>query len=210
MSSDNGVYVIGGGGHAKVVAAALLDAGLKVAGILDDDTSAWGREISGIKIDGPCAKLAKMENPEAVIAIGSGKIRRKVFGEFSNVSWRTVIHPAAYVAPDVIIGVGTVIFAHAAIQPGTVIGDHCIVNTSASVDHDCNIGDFTHIAPGVNLAGNVTVGEETFVGIGSAVAQCVNIGSKVIIGAGAAVVKDIPGNCTAVGVPAKVIKRHDD
>ena len=34
----------------------------------------------------------------------------------------------------------------------------------------------------------------------------INIGKNVIVGAGAVVTKDIPDNCVAVGVPAKIIK----
>ena len=35
------------------------------------------------------------------------------------------------------------------------------------------------------------------------------IGDNVIIGAGSVVVKDIPSDCLAYGVPAKVVKDHD-
>lgn len=37
----------------------------------------------------------------------------------------------------------------------------------------------------------------------------VRMGKDSVIGAGAAVIDDIPDNVTAMGVPAKVIKRHE-
>jgi serine O-acetyltransferase len=37
----------------------------------------------------------------------------------------------------------------------------------------------------------------------------ITVGDNVTLGAGAVVVKDLPSNCTAVGVPAKVIKEKN-
>ena len=43
-------------------------------------------------------------------------------------------------------------------------------------------------------------------GTGAKVIQGIHIGENTMIGAGAVVISNIPANCTAVGVPAKVIK----
>jgi len=37
----------------------------------------------------------------------------------------------------------------------------------------------------------------------------VTIGENAIVGTGAVVTKDVPDNCMAVGVPAKVVKKLD-
>jgi acetyltransferase-like isoleucine patch superfamily enzyme len=58
----------------------------------------------------------------------------------------------------------------------------------------------------VHIAGNVSIGECVEIGVGTKVIQGKSIGDNSIIGAGAVVVRDIPANCTAVGVPAKPIK----
>ncbi|MGZ9197173.1 MAG: DapH/DapD/GlmU-related protein, partial [Candidatus Deferrimicrobiaceae bacterium] len=79
-----------------------------------------------------------------------------------------------------------------------------------SVDHDCAIGDFVHICPGAHLGGAVVVEEGTFLGVGSSVVPGIRIGRWSVIGAGAVVTKDIPDNCTAVGVPARVIKTREE
>ena len=55
---------------------------------------------------------------------------------------------------------------------------------------------------------NVKVGAKTHIGIGASIKQNVVIGKSVIVGAGAVVLDDLPDNCTAVGVPAKIIKFH--
>ena len=63
-----------------------------------------------------------------------------------------------------------------------------------------------HIAPGVTISGGVTIDDCTHIGTGATVIQGVHIGSHVLIGAGAVVVKDIPDNCKAYGVPARITK----
>jgi serine acetyltransferase len=44
------------------------------------------------------------------------------------------------------------------------------------------------------------------IGMGANIIQCLTIGARSVIGAGAVVLTDIPPDCTAVGVPAKIIK----
>jgi acetyltransferase-like isoleucine patch superfamily enzyme len=44
------------------------------------------------------------------------------------------------------------------------------------------------------------------VGLGAKIIQCLSVGEWSIVGAGAVVIRDIPPGCTAVGVPARVIK----
>jgi acetyltransferase-like isoleucine patch superfamily enzyme len=45
-------------------------------------------------------------------------------------------------------------------------------------------------------------------GTNSTVIQGVSVGEHTIIGAGAVAVRDLPARCTAVGVPARVIKNQ--
>ncbi|MCF6095704.1 acetyltransferase [Thermovorax subterraneus] len=209
MTVSEPIVVIGAGGHAKVVAATLIEAGFKVAFFLDEDEKKWGGKIFDIPIVGPGELVKKKcKKLKSVVAIGDNLLREKVVNKYSGYfDWMSVIHPRAYVHPSVRIGEGTVVFAGAIIQPDTVIGEHVIINTGATIDHDCVVGDFVHIAPGTNLAGGVTVEKGAFLGIGTKVIPGVKIGMWSKIGAGSVVIKDIESNVTAVGVPAKVIKK---
>ena len=54
--------------------------------------------------------------------------------------------------------------------------------------------------------GPVIIGNNVWVGEGVAIMPNVTIGENCIIGANAVVTKDIPANCVAAGIPAKVIK----
>ncbi|MFK5986452.1 MAG: serine acetyltransferase [Pseudomonadota bacterium] len=52
-----------------------------------------------------------------------------------------------------------------------------------------------------------TIGDNVTINAGAKVLGNVKIGNNVIIGANAVVVKDVPENCTVVGVPAYIIRK---
>ncbi len=203
------VFVVGGGGHAKVVVATLQAAGYRVKGIYDDDPGKQGQEILGIPVVGTLEDAEAREGVPGIVAVGDNRLRQQIARRLHRWKWIAVVHPAAWVHPSVTLGEGTVVFAGAVIQPDAHIGAHGIVNTGASVDHDCMVGDFVHIAPGVRLAGGVALGEGVLMGIGSVATPGVRIGAWTTVGAGAAVVRDLPSRVVAVGVPARVIREKE-
>ena len=204
---DNDIYLIGAGGHAKVILALLEEQGRKCLGIYDDDKTLWGKALSGVPIMGAVKELADRDDVSAVIAIGNNNIRKHLAENFHNLHWATLIHPYSWVHKSVKIQEGSVIFAGAVIQPDTRIGKHSIINTSASIDHDCVIGDFCHIAPGCHLAGGISIGDGTLLGVGTNVIPYVSITSNATIGAGAVVIKNIIRSGTYVGVPVCLINK---
>jgi len=203
---NKGIFVIGAGGHSKVVVSCLQERNISIAAILDDDESKWERRILGVPVRGPVAVLSGYKSVRAIPAIGDNDARLFMMNRFSNAIWITVVHPAAWVHKSVTLGAGTVIFAGAVVQPDTHIGLGCIVNTGATIDHDCFVGDGVHIAPGSNIAGGVKIGEGSFLGIGTKIIPNIKIGKEVVIGAGSVIIRDIPDLVTAVGVPARIIK----
>lgn len=142
-----------------------------------------------------------------VIAVGNNLIRKKI-AERINAVYEIAIHPSAVIDLTAFLGAGTVVMPLAVINPDCKIGKHVIVNSGAVVEHDCVLEDFVHIAPNVTLTGNVKIGEGTHIGAGAIILPGVSVGKWVTIGAGAVVVKDLPDNCTAVGIPAQPIKFH--
>lgn len=52
------------------------------------------------------------------------------------------------------------------------------------------------------------IGKNVFIGARAIILGGVSIGDNAKIGAGAVVLNDIPADCTAVGVPAKVVKKE--
>lgn len=205
---NTAVAVIGAGGHAKVVISTLQTAGYTIEGVFDDDPAKWGTTVLGVPVIGAIHQVSEAGFTEAIIAIGDNAVRQKLARQLRNLRWQAVVHPQAWVHPSATIGAGSVVFAGAVIQPEARIGEHVIINTGATVDHECIVSDFSHVAPGAHLAGRVVVEEGVFVGMGCNVIQGCRIGAWTIVGAGAVVVRNLPAYATAVGVPARVIKRH--
>lgn len=195
------VWVIGAGGHAKVVIATLQAVGREVAGVLDDDAAKHGRAVLGVPVVGPVERAA---GGEAIIAIGHNAVRKRIADALPEVHWATAVHPSAVVHSSVHVGAGSVVFAGAVVQPETHLGHHVIVNTGVTIDHDGRLGDYVHVAPGANLAGDVRLGEGAFLGIGTRAIPGVRVGAWTTVGAGAVVVGDLPEGVTAVGVPAQI------
>ncbi len=210
------IYIIGAGGHAKVIAdiilkrKELLNEKLELMGFFDDkeDKSEliFGKPILG-SVD-RVEKITQSENTYFIIGMGNNKIR-KLISEKYKLNYYTAIHPNSIIGNKVELGTGTVVMAGAIINCYTIIGEQSILNTGATIDHECSIDSYSHICPRVALAGNVKVGQETWVGIGSIVKQGVSIGNQVMIGAGSLVLKDIGDKKLAYGHPCLEIGENN-
>lgn len=210
MAQNRDIYLIGAGGHAKVILSLLKEQDMQCLGIYDDNNKLWGTSLWGIPITGPVESLPDHNEITAVISIGDNAIRKRISEAYKNIHWDTLVHTHSWVHPSVSIGEGTVIFAGAVIQPDTTIGVHTIINTSATVDHDCRIGSFCHIAPGCHIAGGVKTGDNVFCGIGTNVIPCVSIADNIIIGASSAVTSDLTTQGTYIGRPAKLHAQRNE
>lgn len=83
---------------------------------------------------------------------------------------------------------------------------HFAHNGLGTVVHpNCVIGNDVMIYTGVTL-GASEVGDKVQIFTGAKVINMVKVGSNVKIGANAVVICDLPDNCIAFGVPARIIK----
>jgi sugar O-acyltransferase (sialic acid O-acetyltransferase NeuD family) len=207
------VLIYGASGHGKVIIDIIEKEGkYKIAGLLDDNSAMHGKDFCRYSVIGGFDNLTKKISAghKLILAVGDNKSRKKLCERVKPLGYELIcaIHPSVQVGKDVLIDSGTAVMANVAINSGTRIGENVILNTGATVDHDCIIGDYVHISPGAHLGGNVEIGDLTHIGIGVSIIPNIKIGEEVVIGAGTVVVEDIPNNVTAVGVPAKVIKKH--
>jgi len=209
------VIVLGAGGHARVCLDLLFRSGRPVIGCTGADPQGPARPLPpGVAYLGDDGVLDGWD-PAVVLLVnglgstGHGAARRGLFERFKarGYGFATLVHPAAVLAADVVLGEGAQVMAGAVVQAGTRIGDDSIVNTRAAIDHDCEIGPHVHVAPGATLSGEVTVGAGSHVGTGASVIQGVTIGCDCVVGAGAAVLRPVPDGTTVVGVPARVLVR---
>lgn len=195
------MYIIGAGGHGKIVAELARLNSLVISNFIDENIAIAYKESLKVIHDFPLKTIA------ATIAIGNNLVRKRIAHTYAY-NYLKLIHPRANISSQITIGKGSVVIAGATINIDAVIGEHVIVNTNASVGHDCKIGDFVHVAPNAALGGNVVVGEGTHIGMGATVIQDVKIGKWCVVGAGAVVINDIPDGVMVVGNPSKIIKNQ--
>lgn len=204
---DKPIFIIGAGGHSKVVRACIEDLGFKVHGYYDDRLEVGSFHL-GTPVIGSISDLKDAKSHGFyVIAIGSNDVRQEIANEF-DLNWKSFIHPTAYVHHSVKIGQGTVILHESHVGPYSEIGDHCIINTKSIVEHDCEIEDFSHIAPGTVLGGSVSIGQGTLVGLNSTVLLNKKIGRNVIVGGNSVVTKDLASDKTYCGNPARELSKE--
>lgn len=211
------VIVIGAGGHASVVADAVLAAGGTVIGFTDADHTRHGLLVCGLPVLGDDRVLSRHDRTTVRLANGLGTIggphderRRIVQEQLSDDGWQfvTVRHPAAIVSRFATVADGAQLLALSVVQAGARIGTGVIINTSAVIEHDSSIGAWTHVAPGAVVCGGVQVGERSLIGAGAIIRQQVVIGSECLIAAGAVVVKCVASRGIVAGVPAQPLRVH--
>ena len=104
------------------------------------------------------------------------------------------------------------------IHPGAKIGRGLFIDHGAGVviGETAEIGDNCTLYQGVTLGGtgkdvgkrHPTLGSNVMVGSGAKVLGPMEIGDNVKIAANAVVLEAIPSDCTAVGIPARVVRRN--
>ncbi len=199
------LVIIGAGGHARVMIAALRCLNRVPRMIADINPDLWGHEMDGIVIAAPEDIEIGDKLVNGVGGVGKTRARQAVYDLFAarGFVFETVMHPSATVTGEVHYGAGTQVCAGAILQTGVTLGVNCLINTAASVDHDTRIGHHVHIAPGATLCGGVTIGNNSHIGAGATVIQGITIGENCLIAAGAVVVRNVPDNLTVRGIPAK-------
>jgi sugar O-acyltransferase (sialic acid O-acetyltransferase NeuD family) len=212
----NDIVIIGAGGVGKEVAMLIEQINhvhpiWNLVGFLDDNIRIHNTYINGYKVLGGVDEIANYKNIFAVCAISSYKAKIKIINKLKNYNIRfpKIIHPSVYVPQYTVVGEGTIIYPGVIMTTNIDIGKHVIVSPNCGIGHEAIIGDFCSILWNVNIAGNVRINTGCMLGAGSTVIQNIKVGREATIGAGSVVVRDLPEGCTAVGVPARVIKTND-
>ena len=181
-----------------------------ILGFLDDSPAAQGKLINGCPVLGTMQEAVAFPDAYLVCAIGSSAVRRRLTERMKalnpNARFATLIDPDAIVADTAAIGQGVVICARNYVSVNSKIADHCLIGAGCTVGHDAVLEKYVTLYPGVNVSGNTLLHEQCEMGTGSQIIQGLSVGARTIVGAGATVVRDLPPDCTAVGVPARPIK----
>ena len=215
VNRADGIVVVGGGGHAKVVISILHK--LKRYRILGyTDTKDRG-SILGVPFLGSDHELGALANGNETIAavlgvgqVGLGNARFELWtrlqSELPSGLFPVIVSPGAVINEDVLLGDGAVVMDGTVINAGARVGRGAIANTNSTIEHDVILEDWVHVAPGATISGGVTVGHFSMVGAGATVIEGIKVAGSCMIGAGAVVVNDITEPGTYVGCPARRIK----
>lgn len=211
------IAIYGAGGFGREVLSLIKDINkLKPTwnfiGFFDDGCSC-SEIINGYPVLGNIQTLNAWDSPlSIVIAIGTPNVKQVVLEKINNdkIDYPSIIHPSVIIGDSdyVKIGKGCIICAGNIITTNIEIKDFVIINLCCTIGHDTVINDYSAFMPSCNISGEVIIGRGVYCGTGAKIINQVSIGEYSIIGAGAVVAKNQPGNCTIVGVPAKVIKQN--
>jgi carbonic anhydrase/acetyltransferase-like protein (isoleucine patch superfamily) len=117
-------------------------------------------------------------------------------------------------------GVTIIINRNAVLQMGDV---YINSDTKLICSKDIKIGDGSHISWDVEIRDSdfhkisrddftvskpIVIGSHVWIGTRATILKGVNIGAGAVVATGAIVTRDIPENCLAAGVPAKIIRRN--
>lgn len=210
------IAIYGAGGQGREVAQLIrainrVHPQWEFVGWYDDGVEA-GTVMAGYPVLGDMAALNAVSEPLAItVAIGWSATKQKVVERIQNphISFPVLVHPSViWESGEVQLGEGTVLQAGVICTTNVQVGRHVLVNLGCTLAHDCKIGDYVGLMPSVNISGEVTVGDTAYIGTGAQVLQQLNIGARAVIGAGSVVHKHIPAGYTAVGVPARAIRKQ--
>ncbi len=128
------------------------------------------------------------------------KLPARLVSQFSRFLTGIEIHPGATIGRRFFIDHGM----------GIVIGETAIIGDDVLLYHQVTLG-------GTSLdkaKRHPTLGNGVLVGMGAKILGPITVGDNCKVGANAVVNKDIPANCTVVGIPGRIVRRdgqrHDE
>ena len=127
----------------------------------------------------------------SLVPKGFFKFGARLISQFSRFLTGIEIHPGAQIGRRFFIDHGV----------GVVIGETAIVGDDVLMYHQVTLG-------GTSLnrvKRHPTIGNGVLIGMGAKVIGAITVGDNCRIGANAVVNKDIPENCTVVGVPGRIV-----
>ena len=210
------IVIIGAGGVGRETALIIEDINevnkeWNLLGFIDDNDDIQGSNINGYQVLGKLSSLEKYNKEIYVVcAIANYKIKKMIIQKLkknTNIKYATLIHPSTKLNNTVEIGEGCIVYQNVILTSNISIGNHVIISPRCGIGHDAKVEDYCSLLWNVSVSGNVLIKEGVLLGSASTIIQGLTIGEGSILGAGTVVIRDIEDNVTAVGNPARVLKK---
>lgn len=164
-------------------------------------------DIATVKTHDPAAQSG------FVIALSYPGLHAKWMHTPEHWLWEHGAHGPARVLSQV-----TRFFTGVEIHPAAQLGRRFFIDHAMGVviGETTVVGDDCVLYQGVTLGGtgkecgkrHPTLGNNVTVGAGAKVLGNIHLGDNVKVGGNSVVVKDVPDNCTVVGVPGRIVRRN--
>jgi sugar O-acyltransferase (sialic acid O-acetyltransferase NeuD family) len=180
------VVVVGSGGFAAELvhylrACQAVTPGLELAGIVDDHLAgAAPAALCGLPFLGGVNDAAQLPGCSFVVATGTPRFRRETIEalQAAGRALYTLVHPLALVAPDAVVGDGSIVAPYAIVNARARLGPGSVVNVFCSVGHDSEVGAYSVLSPYAALNGWSSVGEQCFLGTRATIFPRVHVGRQ--------------------------------
>jgi sugar O-acyltransferase (sialic acid O-acetyltransferase NeuD family) len=199
------LLILGAGGFGREVWQYASDCGqFEVVGFLDDDPT-------DERTVGSAHDADKHPGCSFVIAVGDPRTRMELGQRVLKVGGHlaSIVHPTAYVAPDALVGEGSILAPFSMVGVRGKVGANCALNLYASVGHDAVLNDHGVLSPYSTLNGHAVVGEGGFLGTHAAVAPGVVIGGWSKISSGTVGSHNVEAGSLIAGAPARSRQMFD-
>jgi acetyltransferase EpsM len=213
------VIILGGIGNGSVIANAIIDANKRgdreweFAGYLNDRIEAGG-DTESMPVLGKLDDWAKFSGKDfffinTIYRIDGQQERIDLFEGLNIPDDRLArfIHPLAYVAPNALLGAGTVIMPFAAVSSATILAKCCLVMLGASILHNTKIGKYGHFAAQACVGANMNIGDGVHIGLNACTRENLSIGKNSALGMGSVLTKDMGENEVWAGNPARFLRK---
>ncbi|MBQ0101951.1 MAG: serine O-acetyltransferase [Firmicutes bacterium] len=154
-------------------------------------------------------------------AVGKTEVALLYSGFHAVIAHRAAhyLHKNGLIIPARIVSQGAKMLTGIEIHPGATIGKGLFIDHGSGVviGETAEIGDNCTLYQGVTLGGtgkdvgkrHPTLGNNVMVGCGAKILGPIRVGDNCKIAANAVVLSSIPENCTAVGIPARIVKKNN-
>jgi sugar O-acyltransferase (sialic acid O-acetyltransferase NeuD family) len=213
------VYLVGAKNpetRRQLLAQQRANSRFQPVGFLDNDPSKWGTTFLDLPVVGGFDVVPAIldDDPDARfvnLITGSTAARYETSAELAKLGCRftNLVHPSIELT-DVELGIGIYIQEGVILQAGVTVGNNSSIHIAALIAHESTVGSSVFVAHACSVSGEVTIGDGTFVGTNATIIPRRTIGEWATVGAGSVVTKDVARGATAVGNPARQIRRSED